>query len=375
MNVATADHRYRCSHRCWSRPPGAAAAFTLIELLVVVAIIALLLSILLPALGQAKAQGKMVVCGSNLRQMGIALHSYLQENRDFFPGEHSVDYTPVNVWAPRLRRYAAMQEKLFWCPAADMATHWTVKLEWPFVPPHMRGYGYQPGERPVFSGDNGDLFPYGYNSWGVAETFDAEKKMILGLGANVGDGGCPWVWAVRLSDVKRPADMITLADSKADGVWDSAIDPETWQDHEWPSARHRGGAQVMFCDGHVVHGKQKKLVEPTEWARRRWNNDFLPHEDLWQDAAPGTGGRLVIVVRKDVVYLSVAIVVLIGAGVIYMKLGRGNEKGGQVDFPDGHPYVCLDCGHVTVPDAQAVDGVQGSGARESSRGCTERPVR
>jgi prepilin-type processing-associated H-X9-DG protein len=83
--------------------------------------------------------------------------------------------------------------------------------------------------------------------------------------------------------VKLPAEMIAIADSKADGNWDSAIDPENWQDHEWPSARHFGGAQVLFCDGHAVHAEQKDLVEPTHWTRRLWNNDHEPHEDCWQD--------------------------------------------------------------------------------------------
>ena len=87
---------------------------------------------------------------------------------------------------------------------------------------------------------------------------------------------------MRVEDVKRPAEMIAIADSKADGDWDTAIDPENWQDAEWPSARHHGGAQVMFCDGHVRWGKQSKLVEHTQWTRKLWNNDNLPHEDLWE---------------------------------------------------------------------------------------------
>ncbi len=59
--------------------------FTLIELLVVVAIIALLISILLPSLSQAKEQAKTVKCVSNLRQIGIAMHSYFGEHNDWFP--------------------------------------------------------------------------------------------------------------------------------------------------------------------------------------------------------------------------------------------------------------------------------------------------
>jgi prepilin-type N-terminal cleavage/methylation domain-containing protein/prepilin-type processing-associated H-X9-DG protein len=57
------------------------SAFTLIELLVVVAIIALLISILLPSLSAARGQAKQLLCVTNLRTMGHAVHFYAEDNR------------------------------------------------------------------------------------------------------------------------------------------------------------------------------------------------------------------------------------------------------------------------------------------------------
>jgi prepilin-type N-terminal cleavage/methylation domain-containing protein/prepilin-type processing-associated H-X9-DG protein len=65
--------------------PSRRTGFTLVELLVVIGIIALLISILLPALGKAREQGNALKCLSNIRQLGIAFQMYANENKSYYP--------------------------------------------------------------------------------------------------------------------------------------------------------------------------------------------------------------------------------------------------------------------------------------------------
>jgi prepilin-type N-terminal cleavage/methylation domain-containing protein/prepilin-type processing-associated H-X9-DG protein len=60
-------------------------AFTLIELLVVIGILALLMGVLVPVLGSARASARKIACLSNLRQIGAAIHSYANDNHGHIP--------------------------------------------------------------------------------------------------------------------------------------------------------------------------------------------------------------------------------------------------------------------------------------------------
>src|ERR1044071_2979461 len=86
-------------------------AFTLIELLVVISIIAILAAMLLPALSRAKETAKKISCLNQMRQLGLSLQMYVNENQNFFPPRVS-----TNRW-PTVLREGYQQLSILVCPS------------------------------------------------------------------------------------------------------------------------------------------------------------------------------------------------------------------------------------------------------------------
>ncbi|MDD7983973.1 prepilin-type N-terminal cleavage/methylation domain-containing protein [Lentisphaera marina] len=114
--------------------------FTLIEVLVVVAIIGILASLLLPVLSSARAKSKQAVCMSQLKQLGIALYNYLDDNDAYFPYTRKVSNNDIVTWDDLISGYdgrdpmtfsemklavitADQDSELYRCPADDIAGH------------------------------------------------------------------------------------------------------------------------------------------------------------------------------------------------------------------------------------------------------------
>ncbi|MBI5386876.1 MAG: prepilin-type N-terminal cleavage/methylation domain-containing protein [Verrucomicrobia bacterium] len=230
-------------------PGPARRAFTLIELLVVIAIIAILAAMLLPALARAKEAGKRIACVNNLRQFGLSLQMYADDQEGLFPAR-----LLPNTWATKLLPYYH-DVKLLRCPSDG------------------------PSPRTAYNGTQypADAAPRSYIINGFNDYFQ-ETLTNFSMSAITGLSGGETL-------IRQPTETIVFGEKRTDSehyYMDFLETPAGNDTEELEQARHNGGmrgggSDYVFADGGTRYLKYGRSLAPINlWAiTDTWRNNGI----------------------------------------------------------------------------------------------------